>query len=145
MRFQRFDSRLQVRLEAGDELTASLLALLDAERIGYAAITGLGALSSIRLAFWERSSREYETHHIDEQIELVSLVGNAALRDGKPALHLHATIGRRDLSLAGGHVMEAVANPNVELWLQPEDRAVTREIDPGCGLPLMQLPERLEG
>jgi len=140
----RFDDRLQVRLEPGEEVAARLLQLLEAEEVGYAAITGLGALSSIKLAYWARESREYEVHQIEEQVELVSLVGNAAMREGKPALHLHASIGRRDLSLLGGHVIAAVANPNVELWLHPEPQAVTREIDPGCGLPLMQLPERLD-
>jgi uncharacterized protein len=144
VRFQRFESSIQLRLEPGDELTGSLLALLAAERIGYASITGLGALRSVTLAFWDRESREYETHDLDEQVELVSLIGNAALRDGQPALHLHAAIGRRDLSLVGGHVMAAVANPNVEVWLHPQKASVSREIDPTCGLPLMQLPERLE-
>lgn len=143
MRYQRFDSRLQLRLEPGDEVVASLLALLSAERIGYAAITGLGALSSVRLAYWESTTQEYETHDIDEQVELVGLVGNAAVRDGEPALHLHASVGRRDLSLVGGHVLHAVAHPNVELWLHAEETAVIRQIDPACGLPLMQLPDQL--
>lgn len=145
MRFQTFDTRLQVSLASGEEVVASLIALLRTQDIGYAAITGLGALSRVRLAYWDSASQEYEEHVLEEQVELVSLVGNAARRDGEPALHLHASIGRRDLSLIGGHLMEAIAHPNLELWLHAEEGSVVRQVDPACGLPLMQLPQEVDG
>jgi uncharacterized protein len=145
VRYQRFASgRLQVRFESGDRIAESLVALLRAEQIGYAAATGLGALRWVRLSYWNRETREYETHDVDEQLELVSLTGNTAMRDGEPALHLHVALGRADLSVFGGHLNEAVAHPNVEIWLSPEPVPVERRVEPASGLPLMQLPETLE-
>jgi uncharacterized protein len=143
MRFQRFGARYQLRLESGDRVAESLLALLRAEEIGYAAISGLGALRWVNVAYWHSDRREYEAHEIEEQVELVSLVGNAALRDGQPALHLHAALGRADLSLFGGHFNEGIVHPNCEIWLSAEDERVVRAVEPDSGLPLMQLPETL--
>jgi uncharacterized protein len=143
MRYQRFADRLQVRLESGDRAVESLTALLRADGIGYATVTGLGALRWVRLSYWNAETREYETHELEEQVEVISLVGNAALRDGEPALHLHVSLGRRDLSLLGGHFNEGIAHPTLEVWLQREAGSVVREIEPDSGLPLMQLPDSL--
>lgn len=41
---------------------------------------------------------------VDEQVEVASLVGDIALADGKPALHLHAVLGRRDGTEMAGHL-----------------------------------------
>lgn len=145
MMFQRLGDRLQVRLESGDPVIQSLTGLLEAEAIGFAALTGLGAVRNARLAYLNVETHEYEPHEVTEQLELVSLVGNAALREGKPFLHLHAALGRRDLSMFGGHVQELVAHPTVEVWLAPEAGRVERVFDESVGMALMQLPERLTG
>jgi uncharacterized protein len=145
MRFQRFGSRLQVRLESGDPVMDSLLRLLQSENIGYAAVTGLGAVRRVRLSYWNGDTRTYETHDVEEQLEVVSLIGNATINDGQPFLHLHISLGRRDLSVFGGHFNDAVAHPTLEVWLQPEAGAVHRARDEASGLAVMQLPAELPG
>ena len=145
MIFQRLEGRFQVRLESGDRLMESLTQLLATEGIGYASLTGLGAVRYARVAYLNVETRQYEPHEADEQLELVNLVGNASLREGKPFLHLHAILGRRDLSLFGGHLQEAVAHPTVEVWLQPESGEVERVFDETVGMALLRLPERLPG
>jgi uncharacterized protein len=145
MMFQRVGNRLQVRLESGDNVVESLTLLLEAEGIGYAAVTGLGAVRYARVAYLNVDTREYEAHEVEEQLEVVSLVGNAALRDGKPFLHLHAALGRRDLSMFGGHLQEMVAHPTVEVWLAPEEGSVQRVFDETLGMAVMQLPEHWSG
>ncbi len=143
MRFERFGHRLQVRLESGDAVMESLLRLMNAERIEYAAVTGLGAVRQVRLSYWNAETREYETHEIEEQLEVVSLVGNVTLNDHRPFLHLHISLGRRDLSVFGGHFNDAVAHPTLEVWVQPEDRPVHRAREEASGLARMQLSEEL--
>jgi uncharacterized protein len=145
MRFQRFGERLQVRLERGEPVVESLGRLLEAEKIGFAVVSGLGAVRHVRVAYLAVEKREYESHDVEEQLELVSLIGNAALRDGKPFLHVHACLARRNLSLLGGHLQEAIANPTVEVWLQPEAQPVHRQFDETIGMALMRLPEELPG
>jgi uncharacterized protein len=143
MRFQRFGDRLQVRLESGDLVMESLLRLLRAEGIRFGVLSGLGAVRQVRLSYWNAETRAYETHDVEEQLEVVSLVGNATLKDGEPFLHLHISLGRQDLSVFGGHFNEAVAHPTLEVWLQPQAGEIHRVPDAASGLALMELPEKL--
>ena len=142
MQFQRFGDRIQVRLESGERVMESLLGLLGDEGIGFAAVNGLGAVREVRLSYWNADTRQYETHDVVEQLEVVSLIGNVTVNDTQPFLHLHISLGRRDLSLFGGHFNDAVVHPTLEVWLHPEERPVHRTRDEATGLAVMELPER---
>ena len=142
MRYERFESRLQLRLESGEHVAAALVELLQREGVGYASVTGLGAVRWVRLAYWNSATRDYESHDVEEQVEVVSLVGNVTLREEQPFLHLHISLGRQDLSMFGGHFLDAIAHPNFEVWIQREAGPVHRRVEPASGLALMDLPER---
>ncbi len=143
MEFQRLGDRYQLRLEIGDELMGSLTHFARAEGITYAALSGLGAVRRIVLGYYSPSISDYERHELTDQMELLSLIGNIAQRDGQPALHIHAALARQDLSVIGGHVFEAEARPTMEIWVRPEEAAVQRVYNDETHLALMQLPERL--
>ena len=143
MEYQRFGKRYQVRLESGDKLIESLTELAQHEGIGYAALNGLGAVRFITLAYYNVETMQYEKHDLEEQLEVTSLIGNIALKDDVPVLHVHASLGRQDLSLIGGHVFEAIAHATLEVWLRRESAQVRRVFDEESGLSLLSLPERL--
>ena len=140
MRVQRFEERFIVRIETGEPVVATLIDFLRREGIGFANLSATGALSSARIGFWDPTQRDYVYRQSHEQLEIVSFVGNASLRDGEPFLHLHAGLGRSDLSVVGGHLEEAVVHPTIEVWLRTEDLDVRRTTDPETGLDLLDLP-----
>ena len=130
------------RFESGEQIAERLLTWLRAHEIGYATMTGLGAVSGATISYWNAASRAYEQHHLPEQMEVVSLVGNVTIKEGAPFTHIHVTLGRRDLSIVGGHFNDATVHPNVEIWLSPESGSVERKLDEASGLFVMDLPER---
>lgn len=127
---------------SGEMFPGALLEFLASEHIGYAALTGLGAVSGVTISYWNALEQKYEQHHRDEQMEVVSLIGNVTLRDEVPFIHAHVALGRRDLSVIGGHVNELMVHPTLEVWLRPDATAVRRELDETCGLYVMNLPEQ---
>jgi uncharacterized protein len=143
MQYQRFGDRYQLRFASGEPLMETLLRFLRVQGVGYGSLTGLGALSRATISYWHATTQQYEAHEIDEQVELVSLVGNASIKNEVPFVHAHATLGRSDLSVIGGHFNEATVHPNAEIWLRPEPETVRRTLDDASGLYLMDLPERL--
>jgi len=143
MQYQGFGDRYQLRLERDDELTETLTRLAKREGITFATFAGLGAASSARLAYFDVDTRQYETHDLAEQFEVVSLTGNVALRDGRPFVHAHAVLGRRDLSTIGGHVMALLARPTIEIALRREAAEIVRLPDEESGLALLCLSDRL--
>ena len=143
MRIQRFDERFIVRIEAGERVVATLLDGLRREGVGFANLSRQGL--SARLGFWKPDQRADDDREFDEQLEVVSFVGNASVRDGEPFLHLHVALGRADLSVVGGHLDEAVVHPTIEVWLRTEDVDVQRRRDPATGLDLLDLPAHRQG
>src|SRR3954470_24740674 len=98
MQFIRQGERVQLRFMSGETFPGPLLDWLARERIGYAALTGLGAVSGVTISYWNGETKKYETHELTEQMEVTSLIGNVALRDEEPFIHAHVNLGRHDLS-----------------------------------------------
>jgi predicted DNA-binding protein with PD1-like motif len=139
MRVQRFGDRYIVRIETGEHVRGPLTDFLADEDVGFANLTAAGALRWARIGFWDPERRDYAYREFKEQVEVVSFLGNASLRDGAPFLHLHVALGRRDLSVIGGHLDDAIVHPTLEVWFRTEDVDVRRARDPATGLDLLDL------
>jgi hypothetical protein len=82
-------------------------------------------------------AKDYERTRIDEQAEVLSLVGDIARKDGEPKLHVHAVLGKRDATAVGGHLLEAHVRPTLEVVAVVSPAHLRREIDEATGLPLL--------
>jgi hypothetical protein len=141
VRYQVFDDRIQIRGETGEHAADAVLEVLRREKVTYASLTGLGAVRWAKFAYYNATTRSYEEHEIDEQMEVISLVGNTTLRDGAPFIHWHVGLARRDMSMIGGHFLDAIVRPTLEIWLRRESAEIHRVFDEGSGLALMDLSE----
>src|SRR5688572_15316100 len=103
---------------SGEPLIKTLTEFLASEQIEFANLSAAGAVRSVKLAYWNASTAEYEPRDFDQQMEVVSFQGNASLKDGAPFLHLHGVFGKRDFSVVGGHIQEATVHPTFEVWLK---------------------------
>jgi len=68
-----------------------------------------------------------------------ALLGDVALQDGRPKLHLHVVVGRRDGRAMGGHLLSAIVRPTLEVLLVDSPRHLRREIDAATGLALIRI------
>lgn len=127
-------------LDAGEEVMGSLRAFAGQERLTAAQITAIGALSDARLQYFDWESKEYLPIPVREQVEVASLVGDVALSpDGKPAIHAHIVLGRRDGSAVAGHLAEAHVRPTLEIILTESPAHLHKRHDPRSGLALIDL------
>ncbi len=92
-----------------DEVLPDYLAKLAEEKgIVKAYVSGIGTFKEARLGYLSLEKQGYEMIDVREFTELLSLSGNISLSaDGKPSIHLHVVLGRRDGSVVGGHLLEA--------------------------------------
>ena len=75
---------------------------------------------------------------LDERLEVLSLVGDIALKDGEPSLHAHVVVGSRDGSARRGHLLGARVRPTLEKVILTEPPAhLRRRHDPESGLALI--------
>lgn len=120
----------------GDEVIAGLREFAAREGIRAARLTGIGAFKSANLAYFDWESKSYRKLPVEEQVEVLILAGDLALREGKPEPHVHVVLGRRDGSTRGGHLIQAIVRPTLEVIVDTAG-ALERRFDVESGLPLI--------
>lgn len=126
-------------LATGDEVTACLTAFAKEAGLQAASFKAIGAFKSARLAFFDWEAKEYLSIAVDEQVEVASLTGDVAIGpDDKPALHIHAVLGRRDGSAVAGHLLSAEVRPTLEVILTESPEYLRKKLDPNVGLALIK-------
>lgn len=105
-----------VVLDPGDEAMAVLSAFAADQQLTGAQITAVGAFE--RAGWFDRAARDYQPIHVDQQCEVLSLVGDVALGADGPQPHRHAVLGLPDGSTRGGHLLEGRVWPTLEVVIR---------------------------
>ena len=128
-----------VVLATGDEVMACLQQLVTVEKIQAAQMTAIGAFSDVELLYFDWHIKEYKKIPLCEQVEVASLIGDIAeAPSGKPALHIHVVVGRRDGSAMAGHLGEAHVRPTLEVIVTESPAHLRKTQDPESGLALIR-------
>ncbi|HZY62357.1 MAG TPA: PPC domain-containing DNA-binding protein [Edaphobacter sp.] len=142
MRFKQIDETPKTFIlvfETGDELAKGLSNFATEHNISAASFKAVGALSSVRLGWYNLDTKKYDPSvTFDEQLELLSLIGDVAVKDDKPIVHSHMVVGRRDGTAYGGHLLKAHICPTCELVLTESPVHLQKFIDPESGLALIR-------
>ena len=104
-------------LETGEEAMGGIGGFVRQHRIEAASITAIGAFERAVLGYFDWQTKQYRKIRVDQQVEVLSLLGDVAVADNGPSLHLHAVLGRSDGSVVGGHLLEARVRPTLEVIL----------------------------
>jgi predicted DNA-binding protein with PD1-like motif len=129
-----------VVLQTGDEAMRCLHEFAARERIGGAQVTAIGALSDAKLAYFDWEAKQYRPIPVTEQVEVASLIGDIAFGpDGRPSVHVHAVLGRRDGSALAGHLLEARVRPTLEIIVTESPAHLCKVKDAESGLALIKL------
>jgi len=121
----------------GDEVLSGLTDFAAKYNVGDAHFTGIGAVSSATTAWIDLEKKMYHPTVTNEQVEVLSLVGDIASFNGKPVVHMHAVLGRHDGTTVGGHVWELNVNPTIEVFLTANTTPLAKRADPASGLKLI--------
>jgi predicted DNA-binding protein with PD1-like motif len=126
--------------DIGDEVLPKVEQFASDQKITADQITGIGAFSDVVLRYFDWDSKEYFDNKVDEQVEVASLVGDIGKKpDGKPAVHIHLVVGKRDGSAMAGHLGPAHVRPTLELIVTESPEHLQRCKDEETGLPLIDL------
>jgi predicted DNA-binding protein with PD1-like motif len=128
-----------VIFETGDDPVAGLTRFADEQKLGASAFTAIGAFSEATLGYFDWEKKDYERIPVKDQVEVLALVGDVALQDGKPKLHAHVVLGRRDGSACGGHLLAARVRPTLEVIVTESPAHLGRKHDPVTGLALIDI------
>jgi predicted DNA-binding protein with PD1-like motif len=126
-----------VVFDTGDEMVAGLTEFAKREGLAASQITAIGAFQDATLGYFDLEEKDYRRIPVREQVEVLALIGDIALANGEPKLHLHVVVGRRDGSAMGGHLLSAHVRPTLEVIVTESPAHLRRRHDPETGLALI--------
>ncbi len=114
-------------VQAGPDTAVAALSDLARERgLASSQIAAVGAFDRAVVGWFDRAAKEYRRIPIDEQCEVLSLMGNVAEGADGPQLHMHAVLGLSDGTTRGGHLLEVLVWPTLEVVIRESRRRCTR-------------------
>lgn len=139
MRYAKLGDAFLVRFETGEEIVAGITEFAHAHSVDAASVSAIGSAYDVVLGYFDRATKSYERLSVAGEVEITSLAGNIALKEGRAFPHLHATVGGRDFHALAGHLFEGKAGATCEVILRPMPGYVQRVKDDATGLFLLDL------
>ena len=139
MKVRKLDFGFMFRFEKGDELMSMLTKFIADNQTPFASFTLIGATTDVELGFFSLKDKDYHWKNFTGEYEIVGGVGNIALLEEKPIIHLHITIADDEYRTYGGHVKKLIVGATCELTLFVSKERVERKYDEETGLNLLEL------
>ncbi|MDM0042881.1 DNA-binding protein [Variovorax dokdonensis] len=125
--------------EKGDEVVPLLESFAKEQGLDASRFSAIGALQCAQLGYFEWEKKEYERIPVDEQVEVLSLNGDIALDGDEPKVHAHTVLGRRNGSTVGGHLLQAIVRPTLEVLLIESPGYLRKTCNAETGLALIDV------
>ncbi len=125
--------------ETDDEVAEGLVEFAKENRLGGAHFTAIGGFRDVTLGYFDWQQKKYLPIPVGDQVEVLSLIGDVALQQGKPKVHAHVVVGLSDGSTRGGHLLKAYVRPTLEVILTESPQHMRREFDDSAGLALIKI------
>jgi uncharacterized protein len=127
---------------AGDEAAAELRRFAKETGVNGASFSGVGAASRAVLGWFDFAAKSYEPNAIEEQVEVVSILGDVATtEDGAAQVHAHVVVAKRGGAAFGGHLLEMTVNPTLEIVLTETPTHLRKRSLPGLPVATIRLAE----
>jgi predicted DNA-binding protein with PD1-like motif len=127
--------------DIGDEAVSGIEGFAGRNDVRGARFTAIGAFERAVVGYFDWNRKDYARIPIDEQVEVLTMAGDIALADGAPAVHAHVVLGRSDATTRGGHLLEGIVRPTLEVMLEESPSTLRKRHDAETGLALID-PQR---
>ena len=120
-----------------DEIRSGLTEFAQKYNVTTAHFSAIGDATSVKFGFFDYDRKMFKLIPIGEPSEVSSLNGNIAMLNGKQVVHIHANVATGDGISHGGHLLELISGPTLEVFLTVEPIALYEKVDPQYGAALI--------
>ncbi|HET6251746.1 MAG TPA: PPC domain-containing DNA-binding protein [Tepidisphaeraceae bacterium] len=125
--------------DPGDDAVEGLKKFAAQQQLYAAHFTGIGAFARLKVAWFDLETKAYIPIDIAEQVEVLSLIGDVAEAKGKPSVHAHICVAKKDGTAHGGHLQSGIVRPTLEVVLIESPAHLRKSFRPDFGLALIDL------
>ena len=128
-----------VRLEPGEDILKSIERVVKEQSVTSGHLSLIGAVSRAHLGYFNREENEYRDFVVEEDLEIVSCVGNISQHNDQYIIHAHVVASDENGKCYGGHLMEGCrVSVTIEIVIT-EFPLMTRARDELTGLNLLDI------
>lgn len=126
-------------LRQGENVINALEQFAVKENIPSANFTGMGFVN-MTFGYFNFSTKQYTPRDFN-RVELTSMHGSIAWKEGKPSIHAHGVIGNQSFESYSGHILKAtVSTGSVEVLIVVHDKRLERKKDEQLGADVLEIP-----
>jgi predicted DNA-binding protein with PD1-like motif len=126
-RNERGEKTYLLVFDKGQEVMRGLLAFAGEHHLGGGYVTGIGTFRDATLGYCDLAREDYPRVQRKEQAEVLSLIGDLALKEGRPFFHIHTVLSLPDGSTRAGCLFAATVDPTLELIFTESRRPIQRK------------------
>ncbi len=125
--------------DPGDEAFGELNAFARREQLESAQITAVGAFRTATVGWMNPATMKYEPIQVNQQCEVLSLIGDVARGADGPIVHAHVVLGLSNGTTRGGHLLEGHVFPTLEVIVRETPAELSKVMNPNVGIPLIDI------
>ena len=141
MKYKIEKEKILISLDPGDKINENLEKVAVLESLQSAWISGIGAISDIEIGYFEPAKKDYDHRKFEGEFELISLLGNISLKEGKHFAHTHITFSDTMYRVYGGHLFDAKITAAGEFLMTKSEIPLQRKFNEDVGLALWCLQD----
>ncbi|TLM95543.1 DNA-binding protein [Hymenobacter jeollabukensis] len=112
-----------------DEVMSGLTEFARTYNVKSAHYQAIGDALSAKIGVYDYGRKQFKVISITEPCEVTSLTGDIAVLNGQPAPHSHLNLAAADGSVRGGHLLELVIGPTLELIVTVEPTPLYKRLN----------------
>ena len=136
MKYTQSGNTYLLLLQKGEEIISALTQFAAQTNLTCATVSGIGATDDAEMGVFDTFEKQYYTKQIRAMTEITALCGNITQKDGKPYVHLHATLATM-FDVVGGHLSKAIVSATAEIFVTAYPIATDRQFDSAVGINLL--------
>ncbi len=126
-------------LESGEEAMEQIKAFTRKLNLSASRFTAIGAFSDTTVGFFDFSIKDYKKNRFNQQMEVVSLVGDISVYKNEYKVHAHVVLADEKGIAYGGHLLKGSVHPTLEIILDESPLYLKRVMDENSGIPLIKI------
>lgn len=139
MEYRRFQNKIIVRMDKGEEILSQIQEIANKEHITLAEVNALGAVNRFTVGVFKTEEKKYYANHFEGNFEVVSCTGTINTMNHGFYTHIHMSCGDDKGHVFGGHLNEAWVSATLEMVITIIPGEVDRIHDDEIGLNLFHF------
>lgn len=128
------------KMEPGEDVLGAIEEVARKHGVRSGQLSLIGAISQAKLGYFHRESAEYRDFTVDEDVEVVSCIGDISTHEGNQVVHAHMIVADETGNCWGGHLLPGcTVSVTIELVIIETEIELIRKRDDMTGLNLIHI------